>query len=139
MAKRSRKRKKNEITPRQRDISIISQRKELLSGLLRDDLKRDVSRETKRRRIYDDRRYYKPELHYEYRKLDGTVAYVVTQSIPERKAIFKARLKFADPRRTIVCLRRKRRRELLFSLGKAGKGKRVSDIRKYRDESNIKC
>lgn len=46
---------------------------------------------------------------------------------------------FSDPRRTIVCIRRHLRKRVLFALRKAGKGKKVSPLRKFTDKSFVRC
>lgn len=42
-------------------------------------------------------------------------------------------------RRLLVCDARGRRRELLFSDGKAGKGKRIGERRHFDEESKVRC
>lgn len=49
------------------------------------------------------------------------------------------RLTFINPKKVPVCQRRKKRREVLFSLQKAGKGKGSRRKRHYNDDSKIKC
>lgn len=46
---------------------------------------------------------------------------------------------FADPARTLVCVRRHERKRVLFALRKAGKGKRVSRERNFTDKSFVRC
>ena len=58
---------------------------------------------------------------------------VVKPSIGPR---LSARLQFSDPRRVIVCLRRKERREVIHALGKSGGGNRP---RTRKPTSEISC
>lgn len=55
-----------------------------------------------------------------------------------RKNVIPHRLQFVDPRRTIVCRRRKRRKEVLFALRLTGKGSGRRE-RRYTEESEIVC
>lgn len=50
-----------------------------------------------------------------------------------------ARIAFKSPKRVTVCVRRKRRRESLFALGHAGKGKKILGLRKWSEFSDVKC
>lgn len=45
----------------------------------------------------------------------------------------------ARDRKRTVCYRRKERREILFASGGAGKGRKVSPIRRMTQDSKIKC
>ena len=88
-----------------------------------------------------DNRTFDPQLR-KNRRLDGTLA---THTLTDQKGSYqgrnqtKAKLSFTDPKRTITCIRRRRRREALFSRRKVGKGIRVSKIRRTTPESQIKC
>lgn len=46
---------------------------------------------------------------------------------------------FADPQRTLVCIRRDTRKRVLFALRKAGKGRKVSSVRHFTDKSFVRC
>lgn len=53
------------------------------------------------------------------------------------RALLREVQSFQDPRRVMICVRRKSRREVLFAIRKTGKGARS---RKRRNEwSNVKC
>lgn len=92
--------------------------------------------------IIDDKRYYTPRRTDERKRTDGTPA-VYTLSKKKTPAVMRdpttAKIAFASPLRTIVCLRRKARRIALFKSGGIGKGKVVRRIRRRVSESNIKC
>lgn len=49
------------------------------------------------------------------------------------------RIAFKDPRKTVVCQKRKERREALFRANKVGKGKKVSKKRIRTEDSDIIC
>lgn len=46
---------------------------------------------------------------------------------------------FQQPRLAITCVRRRRRRRIVFATGKAGKGIKPNPRRKYTDESYMRC
>lgn len=48
-------------------------------------------------------------------------------------------VKFRLPKRAIICVRRKLRREVLFAKGGAGKGKRRFRRKHFNDDSNFHC
>lgn len=87
-----------------------------------------------------DLRRFRPEID-SYKKLDGRpVEYEVHRGPTDRSKYYPDyRIAFTDHKKVVVCARRKRRREHLFKEGKIGKGKKVSKIRRMRDDSKIVC
>lgn len=69
--------------------------------------------------------------------------YNLEQEIKSRLSYIPNRLlaleRFIDPRKMIICAGRKLRREVLFANNRVGKGRRVSDRRKYTEESKVRC
>lgn len=46
---------------------------------------------------------------------------------------------FRDPKRVEICKRRRARREQLFKMGKAGKGRRIRSKKHYNEYSELRC
>lgn len=67
------------------------------------------------------------------------VTYQVKKPKYKSKTSINDRVAFKSPRRTVVCIRRRARREVLFSKRKIGKGVKVSKLRRYTPDSKIKC
>lgn len=138
MAKKRKKRYKDDERRVQRDTSDITRLRKLLYSpfLVK---KPEVKR--KREAIPDDRRYFRPEMDRAIRKVDGTYAKIVlahrTRNRPSKGT--KVRIAFADPRYVTVCRRRKERRESLFKSGKIGKGKKIFGRKRITEASRIKC
>lgn len=114
----------------------VSKRRSLLSRLRN-------NRKYAKYNALSDNRFYNPLGKRISRLTDGTKATLTTTLPKQRSSILrdptKAKISFADPKRTIVCQRRKNRRETLFRRGKVGKGKKVSRIRRRNINSDIKC
>lgn len=71
---------------------------------------------------------------------DGRPSRIVYHPNKNRnKSSVPSRLSFADSKKTVVCQRRFKRREVLFSKKKIGKGLRVSPKRIYNHLSSIIC
>lgn len=73
---------------------------------------------------FEDRRRFHPEDFYQpARELGGT-----NSPSPQVKKSFKVQLpfglEFAAPQRTLVCVRRKQRKEVLFAKRQTGRGKK---------------
>jgi len=87
----------------------------------------------------NDLRRYTP--HKNSLTLDGNNAEITIS--PKETETFKhqtkAKIRYADPLRTTICIRRKVRRSVLFAKKKTGKGKTVSPIRRLTQFSKIKC
>lgn len=90
----------------------------------------------------EDRRKTKT-VHLDARTVSGRRAkisikrYKKNKWLPGRQT--KARIAFEDPKKTIICIRRRKRRQALFSLGKVGKGKKIRTRKRYNEFSEIKC
>lgn len=142
------KRKKRKV--RQRGTNVYHKDGVLLSDerflepsrpVLLSTLRRDVSRETSRRvKLGDDRRFWSP-FGLSHHLIDGRpIPRYVPVSDRRSWSLSGGRFwAFGDPKRTIVCERRKRRREALFALGKVGSGRRVSPLRRLNEDSEIIC
>lgn len=57
---------------------------------------------------------------------------------PSRGRSVPAKVRFAEPRKTLVCVRRKERREVLFARGRTGKGSGFGRKRRNK-QSEITC
>lgn len=92
-------------------------------------------------RLIDDRRTYHPLKHFRPAKqLSGHPVGPVVVKTPSNKnrAFIAHQLRFAAPKKTLFCVRRKQRKEVLHALKKVGKGK--GGGRKRRNwYSNIGC
>lgn len=130
MAKSRKKKRSRE----QRNNSIISRRDALLFDMLNKPVYRRVV-------LQDDRRRWEPYSYDQYKRLDGRgVDYEIgTDDQDNRRDGTRSKIAFANPRKVVVCRKRKSRRETLFKKGKIGRGKRVSRKRIMRDSSKIKC
>lgn len=96
------------------------------------------------RDIIDDGRRWRPDRKV-FRDVLGLQAILTENVSADELSTEKPRwaknqqLKFESPLKANVCRRRKRRREHLFKSGSIGKGKKVSEFRKWTEDSNIKC
>jgi hypothetical protein len=148
--RRSKKNNKKIRYTRQRERLKFHKAKLLsVSKLLLDKPKRrDYAHKqtpTKRRKILHDLRHItkKPHLNkrpYRY----GTRDKIITLHLHSKKKDGKPyktqpRQGFADARRVEVCKRRSIRREVLFKIGKAGKGKRIHSPKNYTELSKLRC
>lgn len=90
-------------------------------------------------RLVEDRRTWHPEdFDRPTLTLDGLDApAVVSPSDPVRPGALPSTLSFADPRATVVCVRRRQRREVLFALNKMRRGRGGSRRRDWR--SQVRC
>lgn len=77
-------------------------------------------------RVQDDGRY---ETHKRYERTNRII----------KAQVERERLRDEVIKRDLVCNRRKARREALFKSGAAGAGRKVKDIRKYTEDSDIRC
>jgi len=116
---------------RQRDVNSISKRRTLLPGRFR--YKRNT-----RNLVVDDKRYFRPLMGDIALKDDGTSSRIIV-SPKQKKRQTKSKLEFASPRRTVVCHRRKRRREQLFKMKIIGRGKGGPKIRRRDRDSDVGC
>lgn len=133
------KRKKRTKVNQNRGNDSFSKRNQLVLSSIFDDL--ELKRQRKRKsdwlRSIEDHRRKDWTFGNTYRKFNGEPADVRVQR-PRERGLMASRLAFDDPRRVIVCERRKRRREVLFSLGRTGKGK-GKRRHKWTEDSHIVC
>lgn len=124
------KRRRNEIKERiQREISMFPEPKRLLYPF--SVFKTNQPLEDKRRFRFD-----KDPTPFTLDNRRARYLRKQNSKLPER---YDWRIRFANPKKTLVCIRRKARREALFSLHRIGKGKSVKKIRKFTEESKISC
>jgi len=118
MAKRSRRSTKNHIPKRPRVLPT--------NAIPR---MRSLPRLVAPLSTYEDRRAYHP-ISRAFRPAFSipTAARIIKAVEPKASRRFqsqtKATLAFAEPRRVLVCIRRRTRKEVLLALGKGGGGKR---------------
>lgn len=79
-----------------------------------------------------------------YRRSDGGQAHVIGREVdtPDMRSKgmpSRLRYEFQDSRRTLVCIRRKVRRSVIFALRKAGKGGKRNRRARWTDKSYISC
>lgn len=134
--KASRRAHKRAVTrTSQREISYISRRDRLLR------LSEKRRKETLRDRRIEDRRLFTPDRALLLTSGGKLATYQVHRprvTVRSRKNVLPHRIEFRDPRRTIVCRRRRKRREVLFAMKRTGKGARRRK-RRYTPESQIVC
>lgn len=128
--------KKNRNLRAQRDHNIITKQKLLRSK---------VKYYRREKFIQDDRRLFRPSTAMGALYFDGTpVRYkLVKPKGATNEKLYRDyttfRVGFHQPERVPVCSRRKNRRNVLFSIGKAGKGIRGPKRRRLTTESSIRC
>ena len=79
-----------------------------------------------------------------YRRVDGGQAVidgrqVDTNKMRQQGVPPRLRFEFRDPRRTLVCVRRKARRRVIFALRKAGKAGKRNRKAQWTDKSYVTC
>lgn len=79
-----------------------------------------------------------------YRRDTGSPAPVVgrevhTDKMRKQGLPSRLRFEFEDPKRTLVCIRRKARRAVIFAMRKAGKGGRRNRKARWTDKSYVTC
>nr|CAI9750486.1 hypothetical protein PTVJELPE_PTVJELPE_CDS_0007 [Cressdnaviricota sp.] len=79
-----------------------------------------------------------------YRRETGSPASVVGREVHTdkmRKQGMPSRLRyeFEDPKRTLVCIRRKARRAVIFAMRRAGKGGRKNRKARWTEKSYVTC
>lgn len=148
MSRRRKKTKKNKKLNSQREYHYNAKRKTLLR-LHNKQKKQDVIRRSYHSLpLISDQRFYNPYPDTQYRVSGQRVNYTVRP--PRQQQQTKAinnytrdrtldRVSYTDPLRTTTCIRRRRRREILFKSGKAGKGKKIKTPRIMRDHSKVRC
>lgn len=96
-------------------------------------------------RPVEDRRSYYPARFRPARLIDGSSNYRLVVAKPATKpaARTKSRLPsavgFQDPRKVVICVRRKIRKEVLHALRKTGRGGSRSWKRKRNVYSDVRC
>lgn len=138
MRKRRRKKRSARV---QRDVRHISKRPRAVLHLP-SLFTRKPYKETKPHDfgIPTDRRYFRP------RGVSSSIEDTVGRSVPLRPHASRRflhgvpeRLRPYRPEQVQICVRRVKRRELLFRRGKVGKGRRVTPKRRYSMDSQIVC
>lgn len=104
---------------------------------------RDDERKIRKRSVLsdiEDNRRYRPFLFSGPMLSDGRRA-EISYNDKVQQGYNRDRLTpmFTEPEKTIVCIRRKERREALFRKNKIGKGKKVTPFRKFNENSKIIC
>lgn len=92
--------------------------------------------------VGEDRRTWHPRgKNANFKTINGNVARVRDTSVERtgRRLENVGEIYFSDPMRLSVCKRRRERREILFALRKAGKGRGGAKKRKYTEISKIRC
>lgn len=114
MAKRSRKKLNRREYARTSETFFSSLTRPLaLPRLIRDPRPVGVARRfVEDRRLYDPRRSFRPARMVDGRKAGPLVA---GRSPSGRPAFLSPRVEFPDPKRTLVCVRRQERKEVLFA------------------------
>lgn len=88
---------------------------------------------------YEDRRTYHPISRafrpaFSIPRASRIIKAVEPKAVRRFSAQTKATLAFADPRRVLVCLRRRARKEVLLALGKGGGGSKRKPRRNHLSE-----
>jgi len=140
--KRKRKKTKSKYQkPVQRKASDFSNRYLVLERPIAfKTINRHKKSEIKHKKIIitDDRRFYLPLVADRALLTDGRPSKIIVKPTGGHLQT-KEPLRFEDPRRTIVCIRRKQRRKSLFALSKVGKGKGGPKHRKLTRDSKVRC
>lgn len=157
MARRHKKNKKKTYRPAQRESLKITRLRQSLGRseqerkILYESIKNEINRNRPRvdRRRFDrlrvlkgfDRRNWRPDTaKFTVHRLDGRAAQTKRYRRPRthiRSVVDRDR--FIDPLRVAVCIRRRIRRNILFKIAKAGKGKAGPKKKILNWTSHIKC
>lgn len=88
----------------------------------------------------EDRRRYHPDRRFRrLRQVNAVVGGNVIVGRSNRSNVVPSGLRFENPRKLIVCVRRNRRREILHALGRTGRGSRFNKRRRRNELSSISC
>lgn len=113
-----------------------------ISKIRQDLLRRSYLIDSYRKDIIDDRRRYYPlEVSRRVIRTDGreaTYSGDVDRKGRIKGQIYSGAIYFDDTRKVEICRRRKKRRAILFSIQKTGKGSGRKD-RRYNDDSEVRC
>jgi len=89
--------------------------------------------------IPDDLRVYKPATDRLPRLSDGRrVSFTLDKRVKVKRGPL-TNIRFTNPDLTPICHRRKKRRESLFALRKAGKGRSIRTPKKRNAYSDVRC
>lgn len=134
--KRPKKRRRKLRKDRDRPIAksnrlIFKSKRDIKEPVPRRHRKKDLSR------IQDMRNRHKEPIwkRHHYMSAAGGVAEVTAYKTARKNV----RIGFKKPKEAIVCERRVRRRQSLFALGKAGKGRKIARDRNYTEDSKVIC
>ena len=155
MSRRSRKRRSESVAHQGRSIVTGQQMRGPLLDRSR-SLARRFADESFTRRLQTLRNLQTEDLRREskfqaenlptqtYRRVDAGKAHIAGREVHSsamRKQRLSPRLRyeFTDPDRTLVCVRRKNRRRVIFALRKAGKAGRRNRKARWTAKSHIVC
>lgn len=120
------------VTPIQREIKTFT-KYNLLSRPITKKQKFDL------RAIEDNRQQYRKKRQTIYGRPAKYAAYrKIVKPKTKQKRYSYDKIRFVSPRRVVVCIRRKIRQEVLFALGKTGKGS-GGGPKRYNENSDIRC
>lgn len=96
-------------------------------------------------RVFEDRRTYHPDRlrppltvsRRDQRKLLDVATRGAVRSQPPLHRPARSVLSFAVPKKVLICMRRERRRETLFALGRTGRGAR--SVKRRNEWSAVSC
>ncbi len=128
MSRRSRRRRINRMIVPQREALRFTTRRRVL---------RPVKLFAAPLRLYEDRRVFHPRGRQRAAFSEPRLAARVVVS-PVRSRRLPAALSFTDPRRVVVCVRRRIRRQVLFANGTGGARGRKRQPRR-NEFSSIRC
>lgn len=95
----------------------------------------------KRKPVVQDRREWTPQRDVRRLTNGRQVTYQISRSSNQHplRDPTTAKIAFQDPRKVLVCHRRRKRRESLFASGKAGSGRRITTSRRLTSDSEYSC
>lgn len=132
--------KKKKVKGRYRDSSHISKKLDrvISTKLVKDYVKKNVRRDNLLD-VEDNRRWRPDFLDYRHYLSGMTVSYrdlAENLNLPFETA---TRMRFENPFKAVVCVRRRRRRQELFRRKLIGKGVGVNKVRRWVEDSFISC
>lgn len=136
MAKRRNKTRSSQKRKQSR-VNTLNANRRLRSAAFKRKLRDDNNR------FIEDRRRYNPEPIRRPKTIKAATAPIVSAPLPaiqsnnKRPTLQRIQQRFALPKETLVCVRRKMRKEVLHALNKAGKGGQRRQ--KRTEHSNTKC
>lgn len=155
MSRRSRKRRSDSVAPRGRSIVTGQQMRDPFLDRSR-SLARRFADEPSVHVFQTLRNLQTEDLRHEarflsenyptqtYRRVDGGAAHIAgrevhSSAMQKRRLPPRLRYEFTDPDRTLVCIRRKNRRRVIFALRKAGKAGKRNRKARWTAKSYITC